>query len=217
MTTEPKFLLHEDPKGMRLLWQEDEPDYEKAYEAVQISENKTGWLNCSAHKDKAWCIHIENAVKGHHDSGLWTNVELHQRQIVVPIVPSRNQWAIVEFDIEDCPPGAVKVWWVPGWMENVSHARFLGFIHEGEGRQVLRTTLMDTLNAEIAGGSLKCLHGQHSYKAQMAWEQAVTEGTKNGVAEYWSVFNTHKCITCASNTTDDFSDLIPDPGGKRWR
>jgi hypothetical protein len=192
-------------------------------ERILLHEEE-GWLKCEAQDcdGKTWCIHIEKAVSEHFDADLWATTfsEAEYRNVHVPIVPSRNQWATVELSSEDAPPGSMKAFWMPTHSlssNDQALGEFIGFVHRGEGRQVLRTTLYDNLRAQIASGTLRCANKTHSYAAQMAWEKATTEDTKGGVAEYWSVYDTHMCITCASSSPDDFADLIPDPGGRKWR
>ena len=79
----------------------------------------------------------------------------------------------------------------------------------------MRTMLYDLLQSKMAGLRLECKNPKHSYSAQISWEQDTIEGTNARIAQYWSVLDTGKCLSC-NDGHDDFADLIPEGGGKKW-
>jgi hypothetical protein len=180
-------------------------------------------LTCEepSHQRVTWCIHMERAIKDGYDSHLiWgIDIELDDTEWAVPIVPSHGQWASVRFAAAKKELGAVKAYLRRATQsDNVSNNElaFLGFLHPSEGRQVLRTMIYDWLQLQQAvEKKIECKNPRHSFQAQMMWERN-TDSDRVAVAEYWSVVNTGKCLTCASSNEEDFSDLVPDGGGKKW-
>jgi hypothetical protein len=154
--------------------------------------------------DQVWCAHLANITRENLDTEfIWgeENAELVLRQsIQVPIVPTMSMWAEVTLTLND----RLKAYMVE--FDSV----FIGFIHRGEGRGVLRSMMIDWFRGTDFAAK-ECIQIGHSYKAQMVWQRDMQPNANEGrkFSQQWSVFTTGRCLVC-NGEADDFSDLAPE-------
>jgi hypothetical protein len=182
----------------------------------------SGLLMCSKHRETDWCQHIQIAVLDGDDAEIiWDpadDVGLPDF-IMVPVVPSRKQWARVDFGDGLHESEAVKCYLRPETVEidvQPEELDFLGFLNRGEGRGVLRQMIIDNLQLLVAQKKPICNSTRHGYKAELLWGEDMkrtwTEVEK--IAQYWSVINTQQCLTCSTSHASSWDDLIPDASTK---
>lgn len=200
--------------------------YSSGIQGWSITKAEDGHLACSAHQGKTWCHEMEQCIKENDDALLiWPqNVEpASGMTLAVPIIPSKDQWADCILELKE-NVRAYKIWFKAAHIHgfaSLEELMFIGFLHRGEGRAVVRSILLDYLRMQwevgVKAGSkhLLCANKLHSFKAQMAYEQNIV-GHQSALVETWSILNTGNCLTCVEGSVDDFDDLIPDAGGKKW-
>lgn len=164
-----------------------------------------------------WCPHVQDIIEKNADEvTLWSETGLHRYvvpvRVQVPIIPTSVVWMEVELEFSPKVNG-YKVY----MNEAPVQGEFLGFIHKGEGRNVLRSLFLDWFLSSVDVTGLRCKSSGHSYKAQKRWD---SDMNKNGrVSQFLSVWKTGKCLGCVGPEMFD-PDLIPDDDSKKaspWR
>lgn len=174
---------------------------------VAIRQLDNGHLECT--KDKTyWCDHISDSVQRDLDvEPFWKQAELIVTTFMeVPIIPTANLWDRVRLDTI----GKIQGFSVVQIGAHGEREDFIGFIHPGEGRRILRTMLFDWFAGNV-DENIECDSKAHSYAAQMRWEADGKNHIKS-LAQRWSAWYTGSCLFCSSGGSNDFSDLVPDAG-----
>lgn len=191
---------------------------------VRLEEYPDGFLRCTLPScviNSHLCKHIVEAIEQGKDADLlWTlawditwprqkDAPLFQASVQVPIVPGYDFWA----EIRVCESTINKT--LEAHLASRNTLAFLGFINPGEGREVLMSILDNFIFTKVAELDLKCHQSAHGFRQQMLHE-ANMKSSIGRRSEYWSFYLHDMCVAChASIKSEDFSDLIPDPGDKR--
>lgn len=184
---------------------------------VVLQEVREGFLRCMD-CNATWCDHMEHALPEHEDASvLWERLDAFGddgfKGIQVPIFPA--QYGLyAEINLLECSiPDTRKVELVTAPSGSASTV-IVGFVHPGEGRFAIRGMLIDWFTGMVETDHLECPQSGHSYAAQLKWEANMREQFAQ-LAEYWSVYFNHACLTCSSITPIDFSGLVPDDENRR--
>lgn len=164
-----------------------------------------GHIECSL-CSTYWCEHIEKVVTSGYDvSALWEKYA-EEQFVAVPMIPTANQWAIVK--LTEAETHAVPTYTVTLDDPDLpfsSHT--VGYIHESEGRAVLRSMVIDwfwgTQEALVNG----CESRGHGYKQEMAYKRDI-KNDKGLIAQKWSIWSTKKCLGCTFDLSGN-PDLVP--------
>lgn len=193
-----------------------EPSTGPAYHVL----GKNGRLTC---KDcqSLWCEHMEDVVFNHLDTetlwgwGLKDNETLAGQPVYVPIVPTVNQWAEVEFG-DPLGVGYKLYLKTPPNDPWVTVDFFLGFISPGEGRQVIRGMIGSWFetNMEAIGSLTKCRATSHDFAAERTFKRDLENS--RSFAQRWCLYATGFCLTCSAKV-DTVDDLVPDSGSSSTR
>lgn len=167
-----------------------------------------------------WCAHVEKAMKEGLDAHfVFADLrEVGDYHLGVPIVPSRNIYA--EVWAEKWRSDSLKTWLISPQDATQNqmfgdHGIFLGFLNEGEGRNVLRQMILaefasDFVEIEPQG---KCKSPSHNVFTQKAIELACNNDAGARVANGWCMRFYNKCVSCfaAEGASNDFDpDLVPE-------
>lgn len=175
-----------------------------------------GHLECSE-DESIWCKHIENALRKNLDAAaLWEELEEapHETlEIEIPLRPTANLWTRISLvnAVMAYPCMEVIFSPVPSTTPH-PESYFIGYIHPGEGRMVIRTMMFDWFRGN---NSLKktCTSGSHKYKEEMIWVERMETSLR--WVEQWSVYLTGFCMTCngddsGGGMTAWADDLVPE-------
>jgi hypothetical protein len=186
---------------------------------VTLLDNKEGFLECKAHGATTfWCEHIKEVVMKELDrvSFVPDDVDIYDHHgYQVPIFPEKlHLFGRVVLNGIVKNVHAVKVYFIPEGMPDEMDEHYLGFLHSGEGRKVLRSMLLDFARAYTEQPDFQCRSSSHDFQAQMKWEQIMAQPPDSviRIATAFSLLNSQMCIACAdpiNADTDDNSDLIP--------
>ena len=169
-----------------------------------------GHLRCEECGTEVWCKHINMMIQDNGDSATifeqYEAAKSEPLELEVPVFPSSNLWQRV--GLEAHPKiRAFKV-----WILNNDSVNYLGFLNEGEGRNVMRSMFFDWFIGMVEFSSLECSSASHKFQAQVAWESAMRDRPAQ-LANYFSVWNSKACLHCrllvGSMNSDD---LVPDAG-----
>lgn len=171
-------------------------------------DRDTGLVEC-LEDGRVWCEHVQEATTTNKDAVfVWgeENEELRPTQkVYVPIVPTANLWAVCDLELNE-KVHAYSVTFM---------SQFIGFIHRGEGRGVLRSMLVDWFLGFAGHDKTKsCPNPNHTFAAQKMWERDFKLGGGRVFAQRWSVMTTDKCLGCAGVSDGFDPDLIPDEDKK---
>lgn len=186
---------------------------------VMVTPRPTGTLACSRCTPN-WCEHIQRVVTDGLDAtSVWDHVISNPTlpNVTVPILPSKNLWLTVQLLRPENPVGSITSAKV-----KISHPKpiprrpeseeVLGFIAEGEGRNVLRQMLLDWFeplvppDGHVLSDGCKNLH--HSPSTQYKLVNEVRGSQVNKFANAWTNYHFQKCIICHESTR------IPRQGGR---
>jgi len=185
-----------------------------------------GHIKCETDQ-KYWCKHISIALKENLDAeSLWNEFISDQDglpfQIEIPVNPDKNLWATVILNNAKLAyPGMTVIYYETGRERKspILHTslvgseseHFVGYIHPGDGRMIVRTMLINWFKGNVPVKNLHCTSGSHKYSQEMIWEADVADESKKWF-QYWCCYTTGHCISCASgqsSKTDWPEDLIP--------
>jgi hypothetical protein len=198
----------------------DEEDYGIPDE-VLVQELPNGFLQCENDGTDVWCSHIESVITNNLDSiSMWERkgafVDADGKEfasiiVQVPLAPTKKIW--LEAELQSCDMPQTR-WLVLPEFEAVELPP-LGFVHEGEGRGVLRSMILDWFNG-VSDPDATCSNKGHGWDAQMVWEADLLHSGLDRFAQLWSVFTANECLTCSSKTFD-LSEFVPvEEKGAGW-
>lgn len=175
-----------------------------------ITPLSNGHLKCDI-CDTYWCKHIQAVVTRNEDSpSIFWNAELPSRRIAVPMMPTTNQWAEVTLEpaVELRSLSYEVILPETDARTGDPELHFLGYIHPGEGRMILRSMIYDWFRGHVDVENLECKSRGHKLTQQNRWITDLADPQRSA-AQLWSVWTTGTCLGC-SFTTDGIDDLIPD-------
>lgn len=182
--------------------------------SVQIYGTKEGYLECKTCPTPTfWCEHIEYAVVKTLDAPtMWDDESDNNHQSFwIPVFPQKyNLFGRVSFNGALPNLHAVKAYFIPDGMPDEMKEHFLGFVHQGEARSVVRSMLLDYASAYVEQPDLICHSSSHGFAEQMEWEARLKMAPDSAqrIAEAFSILNTQMCVACADPITSN-NDLIP--------
>lgn len=171
---------------------------------AQITENIAGFPICET-CNEPWCEHIEDFIRHNADAEFWwVPVPTNERLIMVPIVPTAALWVTMRLEYKE------KVAAYAVSFDDEAFVHFLGFVHRGEGRYVLRSMMIDWFWGHVDTSTFKCDAFSHGYKREMMWQHAMQKRSTS-FPQLFSLWRTKMCVACHNSTAgDDWDDLIPD-------
>lgn len=175
--------------------------------------HKNNYVQCTKCKS-ALCEHVHRVLKKNLDAEpFWKKLEsAAELKFLVPMVLSENLWAYVALRCDETLIDTYEVSLIQ--KENSSRESFVGYLHLGEGRYVLRSMVFNWFMGHVEYKKLQCESSLHKYEAEMNWQQHQKSSKK--MAEYWSVWNDKLCLTCRKGVNADDSDLVPDAGNYKY-
>jgi hypothetical protein len=157
-----------------------------------------------------WCIHVEQAVRDNEDAFIIWEDYAQPQQLEIPIVPTSNLWATVVLTAPINPKS--KIYKVEYSFDTISETHHLGYIHPSEGRNVIRSMVLDWFVGTQAPDVKECDAPGHGYKQTVRFNEDMKKsGTR--IIQQWSIWATSKCLGCTF-AIDDNKDLVPDVGPK---
>lgn len=181
---------------------------------MQIRNLDTGFLDCVVCRD-FWCDHIQSLVTSNADSQAIWNPDLGgalpTQLVEIPVVPSAALWTTATLTLMS-KLGAYKVTFEEGAFE-----QFLGFIHPGEGRLILRSMMIEWFYGHVDSSELRCPMSSHSFPSQLRWDKDMMQ-RRTAFAQLFSVWSNQKCLGCLGTSVTNFDDVVPeaDPRGGPW-
>lgn len=177
---------------------------------------------CGGPTETLWCEHIQHAmVKNWDAAAIWDKdpaVEYRRTiHLAIPVFPTSRLWTDVTLEITEFAALSYQVLWEAPLESGVTHTIVLCYLNPGEGRNVIRQTLIERMWIDF-DPKAECEAGQHKLSAQLNWQRHM-ESPKNRLyaAERWSVWVDRRCLWCRShdpmNTPDD---LVPDQEKTVW-
>lgn len=184
--------------------------------SVFVHKNTEFWVLQNGHIEcgnchEQWCTDIFNALVANADGDdLWNNLE-ESYEMDIPMIPTRAQWArvVLEPSYRFKTLRVFEVNLLPPDVSDLADTTFVGHIHLGEGRIVIRSMIFDWFRSNVEVESLRCESSSHKYSAQMLWEQD-EKNPEKASAQYWSVWAVGACLTCAAGVNSAFDDLVPE-------
>lgn len=157
-----------------------------------------------------WCEHCEKLVRANGDAeAVWLENRPSIHHIEVPMFPNLNMWRRTELVFVPRLDAYKMTIATPNMTEPYT---VLGFLHEGEGRMVMRSMILDWFVA-FAPSDLMCRASSHKFRQEMKWQDDMKDHNK-AIVQRWSVWSNGVCTGCTM--ADDWADLIPeDASGKR--
>ena len=180
---------------------------------VQFAWTDDGNIRCqSCPESPTWCMHVEMLTIENGDAEpIW---EMGENEAMfglqIPMFPTKDLWARAELVYV----GKVDAYTVGIDTDESTENIRMGFLHRGEGRNVIRQMILDWFDGQFgASTNLQCMSASHKVSSEIAWIDAMRDDNKR-ILNYWSVWDTHSCIYC-KNGEGDMSDLIPDASSTR--
>jgi hypothetical protein len=180
-----------------------------------VSLDRAGQLYCDTHAT-IWCSDIEQVLRDNLDTeSLWSDPYYTDKTVSIPILPSHSLWNAVRLDrVNNLRAYSVTQLGMKGDRDD-----FVGFIHPGEGRRVVRNMLFEWFNQVKV--NLTCPSEHHRFAQQRAFENNLRE-PKTRMAEQWCLWGYRMCLSCvaaSASPVGGFSDLVPgeEPVGPRPR
>ena len=128
----------------------------------------------------------------------------------IPIFPTKSLWARGEL----LYVGKFDAYKVGIDTDESTQSVHIGFLHRGEGRNVIRQMILDWFDGQFgASTTVKCRSASHKPLQELQWTQAMKDDNKR-IQNLWSVWDTHSCIACIG-LVGDMSDLVPDGSSTR--
>jgi hypothetical protein len=177
----------------------------KSTDAGVVTPKSNGHLLCEL-CSTYWCLHVEDYVKTGDDADfIWSDYP-NPQQLEVPIIPTSNLWATV---LLTKPENAKATMYRVEYFQTIAgDPEFIGFIHPGEGRAVMRSVLLDWFTGTKAFPSMDCTSRGHGF-TQITRLQKDMKNPGMKIAQQWSIWATGKCLGCTFSAANN-SDLVPD-------
>lgn len=187
---------------------------ENSWGPTQYAWTDDGNIRCQGCPESpTWCMHVELLTVENGDAEpMW---QLFSEDaafgLQIPMFPTKNLWARASLMYV----GKVDAYKVGIDAEEFTESIQIGFLHHGEGRNVIRQMILDWFDGQFGmSKTLKCMSASHKVTAEMYWVEAMQDDNKR-IQNLWSVWDTHSCIDCNSLAAGDMSDLVPDASSTR--
>jgi len=157
--------------------------------------------------DSFWCNHLQAALKVNADAeDIWENYPNPYR-FELPMVPTHNLYLVILLDKVDFGENIYQVYF---FSEKTQNDEFVGYIHPGEGRFILRSMIFNWFRGNVKFDKLLCQNSAHSYKAEKIWQTHMKDSGKK-IIEAWSAWTTDRCLHCnAGKEAGTDLDLVPE-------
>lgn len=179
---------------------------------VQFYWTDDGNIRCqSCPESPTWCMHIEMLTTENGDAEpIWLGEEELNFDLQIPLFPTSGLWVKARLVYV----GKLNAYKVGIDTEESTENLRMGYLHQGEGRGVIRNMILDWFDGVFGDNTnLKCMSASHKPLQEMAWVEAMRDKNKR-IKNLWSVWDTHSCIACTVSP-DSFSDLVPDASSTR--
>jgi hypothetical protein len=184
-----------------------------AWIPTQFCWTDDGNIECQACPDTpVWCMHIERLTIENGDAEfMWQNFgEESAFGLQIPMFPTKSLWTRAELRYVSKVNAYIVFIQTEEGTEHVQ----MGYLHQGEGRNVIRQMILDWFDGRYGmSTTIKCVSASHKVSSEMAWVDAMKDDNKR-ILNFWSVWDTHTCVYC-KNGEGDISDLIPDASSTR--
>lgn len=178
-----------------------------------IADQLSGYLKCDD-CNETWCDHIEVALRQRDDKEtVWEifDKEIAARKLthtfMVPISPKNYLWAEVACRQSDIISTAMT-----GTLVDVPKSDSLGFFNRGDGRLIMRQTVLDWFMGfiEDSNKTPECLNAGHGFHDEMTFQNNLKDDQRKWF-EFWCCHVKQTCITCFHrNLNIQFTDdLVP--------
>ena len=165
-----------------------------------------------------WCAHLAHACATGQDQHVFWGAEpgvspLPAKQFLfhIPIFPTVGVWTPLVFTGGDVPIGKrYAVEWTH--FPERDEPQFICFISPGEGRQAIRTTLLEIMQAYLRPDA-QCLAGHHGVVAQQEWGSKKLRGDAALAPDRWSIWTSNWCLYCTTHNPANDPNLVPLPTG----
>lgn len=163
---------------------------------------------------ESWCKHIQAALIANADGDdLWDNL-LESYEMEIPMIPTAGQWVhvILEPALNFNSRVFEVVLGLPDSLGGTAPGDtvFIGHIHPGEGRMVIRSMIFDWFRGHVDLAGLECHSSSHKMQAEAQWQNDMKQ-PETAVTQQWSVWASSQCRTCAAGM-NNFDDLVPEAG-----
>jgi hypothetical protein len=174
---------------------------------AMVSLLTDGSVTCQNHPKKNWCEHIQFLVENDLDSSSIFEPYLYHI-LQIPMMPSLGLWTKIRLD----PVNAITAYSVTNLGFSGNRDDFLGMIHPGEGRRVIRLMMLDWFKGHVDYENLICPSSKHSYIAEMVFKSDARQGLTRWLPQVWSIWEAGCCLICSGILNEDFGDLVPEDG-----
>lgn len=170
-----------------------------------VVNTRDGGLSCAMHAASGpWCDDLLEALNLRLDAPVvWSHgvtLDPWQPNIKVPIMPSKQLWAIVRLTpMQDASVESITSLRATKWAPNKRDTEpvTLGFISEGEGRMILREMILDWFRPMLDPTQHQCLSMKHTGMKTM--KLAEDFRTSDGVITFqhcWLMYHFSECGYC---------------------
>lgn len=186
-------------------------------------------LRCESCQEN-WCDHIHEGISQNLDAPTLWHVQLDapEREILgaidfpIPITPTIKQWTPIVLERASNDMCRIVVEYSSAWDDLEIDGNSPGYFSRGEGRFILRETVLQWFNGLVMlydlHETLSCQNPTHSYQANAKWFEDLSK-PQHAFQQLWSVFMTQKCLVCLG--LDRFrlepgSGLVPDSQNRTY-
>lgn len=167
-------------------------------DGTMVNPRPTGALVCSKCQP-SWCRHIQYVVEhGLDDRSVWDHgfsLDPCLPNVSIPVMPSFSLWMSVKLTRVGDSTAVLKVY--------IHHPRpteaekLLGFIGEGEGRNILRQMVIEWFEPRLHGDPVACGNILHSVGRDVR-QSEVVQDEAGKFANAWTLYHFGECIVCWS-------------------
>lgn len=154
-----------------------------------------------------WCEHVKLFMMSGGDSIIvWEKPENAEYKgnlfLNIPMFPTEDLFIRVLLERVDALP-RYRVTWAYDL-----EVQFLCFLNPGEGRRVIRNIFIENMKTSKVEEQT-CRAPHHSVHAELTWQEMTRLSHKRS-AQYWSIYTTGQCLTCAKVDPTADPDLVPE-------
>lgn len=165
-----------------------------------IVPQPSGSITCNKHPASGggWCEDIEWALGRRLDaSDVWEHgmsVDPWLPHVTVPIMPSKQLWAIVRLHkLDNNLLRAVKT---EPHRRDSGELQSLGFISKGEGRMILREMILDWFQEFLDIDKHRCRSIEHTARKTMLVSQDCNSSSVAVFINCWTMYHFDECEYC---------------------
>lgn len=183
-----------------------------------ISRKGDGFLGCDRHGGHKLCAHVRDLLREGSD---WMilgapEAELVGMKVPIPLIPKYDIWTWVKFTerIESVMAYKIQLYITKdkGSARTIEET-YLGFLHRGEGRLVIRSMIIDWFRGSVEVDRLRCESTSHGFRQEQRWRKdTFGDLGDDAFAQWWSVWQSGFCLDCAG-LLNNFDDLVPAGNG----